>query len=183
MADASAGLAASCAVGTFAAAGGTAVASRKQTRDRAWSTGRSTGSSSRYYSVQGEFSPLQWATRSLRLCTSSTSILLVSTHAAVHGHTWGYWVLTHVTASHPGDTLGSSYVQERPAQNIAQDAGLAGQGWPFGCPTFCLGKTPPTHAAEPRDCPCRPRAPQRVRVRIRGRVNPRVGLVWADVQG
>ena len=34
-----------------------------------------------------------------------------------------------------------------------------GPGWPFGRPGVCW-KTPSTHAAEPRDCPCRPRSPQ-----------------------
>ena len=65
----------------------------------------------------------------------------------------------------------------------------------FRPPGVVFGKTPPKYAVEPRDCPCRPRAPQRVgvgvrvRVRVRVRVTVRVrvrsgvGLVWADVGG
>ena len=68
---------------------------------------------------------------------------------------------------------------ERPARTFAQtfvqDAGLTGQGGSFG--RHFLGKMPPKHAAEPRDCPCRPRALQRVGVMVG------VGLIWADVQG
>ena len=30
----------------------------------------------------------------------------------------------------------SPFVQERPAQNIEQDAGLIGRDWPFGRPEF-----------------------------------------------
>ena len=37
-----------------------------------------------------------------------------------------------------------------------------------------FGKTPPKHAAEPRDCPCRPRSPQRIGVRVS--VSVRVGV-------
>ena len=48
-------------------------------------------------------------------------------------------------------------------------------------PLFFLGgETPPKHAAEPRDCPCRPRAPQMVGGRVR--IRSGVGLVWADEQ-
>ena len=80
---------------------------------------------------------------------------------------------------------GSHYVQGWPAQNFVQDAGLIGRGWLFGRPEFFVGKTPPQHAAEPRGCPWRPRAPQRVglSVRVRVRVTSGVELVWADVQG
>ena len=48
----------------------------------------------------------------------------------------------------------------------------------FGHPEFFF-LMPPKHAAEPCGCPCQPRVPQRVRVRV----SVRVGLVWADVQG
>ena len=37
----------------------------------------------------------------------------------------------------------------------------------FWAAPVCSGKTIPTHAAELRDCPCRPRAAQRVRVEVR----------------
>ena len=68
----------------------------------------------------------------------------------------------------------STYVQlAAPCTKNAQKAGLTGQGGSFGRPEY-FGKTPPKHAAEPRDCPCRPRAPQRVGIRVRVRV--RVGL-------
>ena len=84
--------------------------------------------------------------------------------------------LSHVYLIHVLYVLGgdSTYVQERPAQNFVQDAGLIGQGGSSGARRF-LGKTPPKYAAEPRDCPCRPRAPQRVGVRVR----PGVGLGWS----
>ena len=59
-----------------------------------------------------------------------------------------------------------------------QDAGLFGLGGSVVSRLPFLGKTPPRYAMQPRDCPYRPRAPQRVRVRAR----PGVGLVWADVQ-
>ena len=60
------------------------------------------------------------------------------------------------------------YVQERPAQNFVQDAGLIKvvEACLSAARRF-LGKSPPDHAAEPRDCPCRPRASQRIRVRVR----------------
>ena len=45
------------------------------------------------------------------------------------------------------------YVQERPAFNFVQDAGLIGEGGSFGRPAFFFGTTPPKHVAEPRDCP------------------------------
>ena len=57
----------------------------------------------------------------------------------------------------------SPYVREHPAKKKVQDAVLVGRGWPLGRPIF-WGKTPHKPAAEPRDCPCQPRAPQRVRV-------------------
>ena len=41
---------------------------------------------------------------------------------------------------------------------------------------FFLGKTPPKHAVEPRDRPCRPRAPQNIGVRSSVRVRFEVGL-------
>ena len=52
------------------------------------------------------------------------------------------------------------YLQELLANNFLQDAGLIGRDWVFGRPGF-FGKTPPEHAAEPRDCPCRPRVSHR----------------------
>ena len=77
---------------------------------------------------------------------------------------------------------GAPYVQERPAHNTAQFVGLVGQARPAFRPhAFFILQTPPKHAAEPRDCPCRPQAPPRVaasdRVRngvtscVRARVN------------
>ena len=71
-------------------------------------------------------------------------------------------------------------MQELAATCFLQDAGLIGRDWVFGRPVF-LGKTPPIHAAEPRDCPCRPRAPQRagVRVRVRVRVDANLGSSWS----
>ena len=80
-------------------------------------------------------------------------------------------------------------MQPHPAQNTVQDAGHIGQGGSFGRPAI-FGKAPPKHAAGPRDCPCRPRAPERVGVRVRARVRvsvrvrvrvrPGVGLVWVN---
>lgn len=52
-------------------------------------------------------------------------------------------------------------MQDGPAQNLVQDAGVIGEGWPVGRPDVFYGKTPPKQEAELRDCPCRPRAPQR----------------------
>ena len=72
--------------------------------------------------------------------------------------------------------LGTPYLQARLAKILQQDAGLIIRGWVFGRLGF-FGKTPPKHAAEPRDCPCRPR------LRLRVRVRSGVGLVWADVKG
>ena len=69
-------------------------------------------------------------------------------------------------------------MQARLAKNLLQNAG---RGWVIGHPDL-FGKTPPKHAAEPRDCPCRPRAPKRVRVRVKTSVRSGVGLVWADVK-
>ena len=70
-------------------------------------------------------------------------------------------------------------LQELPANNFLQGARLIGRDWVFGRPSV-LEETPPKHAAEPRDCPCRPRAPQRVGVRVRVRFA--VGFVGADVK-
>ena len=80
--------------------------------------------------------------------------------------------------------LDSPYVQGHPAKKFVQDAGFIGRGSSLGPPGY-LGKTPPKHAAEPRDCLCQPRASQRVggRIRVRVQVTSGVGLVWADVQG
>ena len=67
--------------------------------------------------------------------------------------------------------------QLHPAQNTAvQDVLLVKAG--ISAARRFLGKTPPKHAAKPRDCPCRPQAHQRVGVRLRVRVRSGVGLVW-----
>ena len=42
-----------------------------------------------------------------------------------------------------------------------------------------LANTLPKHAVEPRDCPCRPRTPQRVRVRV----TFGLGLGWSSGSG
>ena len=52
--------------------------------------------------------------------------------------------------------LGVPCLQARLAKNLLQNAG---RGWVIGHPDL-FGKTPPKHAAEPRDCPCRPLAPK-----------------------
>ena len=79
-------------------------------------------------------------------------------------------------------TVGTACQGNRPLlAGLALCAGLVrtklcagcGSDWSrlaFGRPVFFLEKTPPKHAAEPRDCPCRPRAPQRVGVRVGVRV-------------
>ena len=66
--------------------------------------------------------------------------------------------------------IDSTYVQLHPAQNFVQGAGLIGQGGSGRSAARRFdGETTPKHAAELRDCPCRPRAPQRVGVRVRVR--------------
>ena len=66
-------------------------------------------------------------------------------------------------------------MQDGSEQTFVQNGGLHGQAR--------LGRTdPPKHSAESRDCPCRPRAPERLGVRVRVRVMSGVGLVRADVQ-
>ena len=47
-----------------------------------------------------------------------------------------------------------------PQQTFLLDAGIIGHGWPFGHPAS-FEKNATMHAAEPRDCPCRSRAPQK----------------------
>lgn len=47
----------------------------------------------------------------------------------------------------------SPHVQDWWKQSFVQGAGLTGRAWPFGRPVFIFGKTPPKHAAEPRDLP------------------------------
>ena len=74
-----------------------------------------------------------------------------------------------------GGGVDSAYVQERPAQNVVQGAGLIDRKAGLSAARrFVFGLTPPKHAAEPRDCPCRPRATRRVGVRVRARVRVRV---------
>ena len=78
-------------------------------------------------------------------------------------------------------------MQENPEQILCRMLVLLAEAGLLGRPGF-LGRTPLKHAAEPRDCPYRPRAPQgvgvrvRVEVRARVRVTSGVGLVWAEVQ-
>ena len=61
--------------------------------------------------------------------------------------------------SRTSKSIGSAYVQLPPAQDFGQDEGLIGLGDYFGRPVFVFGKTPPQHAAEPRDCSRRHRSP------------------------
>ena len=68
----------------------------------------------------------------------------------------------------------SPYVQEHRAKTLCRMLVLVAEAGLVGRPGYSR-KTPP----EPRDFPCRPRAPQRVRVGV----TPGVGLVWADVRG
>ena len=78
--------------------------------------------------------------------------------------------------------MDSPYVQDWSAQNFVQDAGLRVRA-SFSAARSFIWETPRKHAVEPRGCPCRPRSPQRVGVRVRVWVRFRVGSVWADVQG
>ena len=65
-----------------------------------------------------------------------------------------------------------------------QDAGLIGQGESSGRPVFGwenATKTCGGHAEKPRDYPCRPRAPQRVGVRVIGfGLWSGLGLGWSE---
>ena len=60
-------------------------------------------------------------------------------------------------------------------KNFVQNADLISQGWPFGHPDGFWKNSTKTHVAEPRDRPCRPRAPQRIRVSFRLRLGLRSG--------
>ena len=73
-------------------------------------------------------------------------------------------------------TTDSTYVQLHPGQSFVQDAGLIGQGGSFWAVRHFFGETPRKHAAEPCEYPCRPRAPQRVGVRVMG---SGLGLDWS----
>ena len=72
-------------------------------------------------------------------------------------------------STQPGRLARSIYVQGGYAQQILQVVGLIGRGWPFVRLRF-FGKTPPKLATDLRDCPCRPRAPVGLGVRL--------GVVW-----